>query len=376
MGSWRAVTFLILQLAQMASLASNLFSLFKNLVVIKQPSSRLQGFGSCLPFTRSEFQKNRADGSVMFDPERTRPSSPNHNFEMPLIQQQRIVILNNYGERLVGLLHETGSMELVILCHGFRSSKLRCFYLQEHNSLVNLAAALGKEGISAFRFDFAGNGESEGSFQYGDYHREADDLRAVVLHFHKAERVINAIIGHSKGGNVVLLYASRYHDVHTVVNISGRFDLDRGIEGRLGKDFKQKIKRDGFIDVKNKTGGVEYRVTEESLMDRLTTDTHAACLSIENKCSVYCNVTDTKNRVLSVHGSVDKIVPVEDALEFAKIIPNHELHIIGGADHDYTSHQAELSSVVLGFLRAGLKQDKYMPYQAPSCPRQLIHSKF
>lgn len=41
-----------------------------------------------------------------------------------VIQRQRIIIQNSYGEKLVGVLHETGSLELVILCHGFRSSKV------------------------------------------------------------------------------------------------------------------------------------------------------------------------------------------------------------------------------------------------------------
>lgn len=52
----------------------------------------------------------------------------------------------------------------------------------------------------------------------------------------------------------MLLYASRYGDVNTIVNISGRFNLERGIEGRMGKDFLQRIKQNGFIDVKNKIG--------------------------------------------------------------------------------------------------------------------------
>lgn len=56
------------------------------------------------------------------------------------------------------------------------------------------------------------------------------------------------------GGNVVLLYASKYHDVHNVVNVSGRYDLNRGIEERLGNDFLEKIKKDGFIDVRNTEG--------------------------------------------------------------------------------------------------------------------------
>lgn len=44
-----------------------------------------------------------------------------------------------------------------------------------------------------------GVSESEGSFQYGNYRREADDLRAVVEHFHEEKRFIAAIVGHSKG---------------------------------------------------------------------------------------------------------------------------------------------------------------------------------
>jgi pimeloyl-ACP methyl ester carboxylesterase len=61
---------------------------------------------------------------------------------------------------------------------------------------------------------------------------------------------------------------------------------------------------------------------------------------------------------LTVHGSADEINPVQDALEFAKIIPNHKLHIIEGADHGYTAYQAELISVVLNFIKAALLQEK------------------
>ncbi|PWA71688.1 alpha/beta-Hydrolases superfamily protein [Artemisia annua] len=286
------------------------------------------------------------------------------------IHHKRVIIQNKYKENLVGILHETDSKEVVIVCHGFRSCKDRI-------PMVNLAAAFANEGISAFRFDFAGNGDSEGSFQYGNYYREVDDLRSVMQYFEQEERLVTAIIGHSKGlffvfsesssifllyikscyiellirklfvgGNVVLFYASRFKDVDNVVNISGRFDLRRGIEGRLGKDYLKRIKQYGFIDVANRKGNIEYRVTEESLMDRLTTNTSAACQLIPQTC-----------RVLTIHGSGDKIVPAEDAMEFAKHIFNHKLHIIEGADHEYTSHQNELSSVVLNFVQSGSSHD-------------------
>lgn len=62
-------------------------------------------------------------------------------------------------------------------------------------------------------------------------------------------------------------------------------------------------------------------------------------------------------RVLTVHGSADQSIPVQDAHEFAKIIPNHKLHIVEGADHEYTKHQTELVAVVLNFIKEGLKQN-------------------
>ncbi|XAR69244.1 Feruloyl esterase [Bertholletia excelsa] len=278
----------------------------------------------------------------------------------PVTQWQKVIIQNDHGENLVGILHETGSTNLVIVCHGFRSSKDRI-------PMVNLAVALEKEGMSAFRFDFAGNGESEGIFRYGNYRREANDLHAVVQYFRTKGHSITAVVGHSKGGNAALLYASIYKDVHRVVNIAGRFNLKRGIEGRLGKDFLERIKQNRFIDVKNRRGKVEYRVTEESLMDRLATDMQAACLSIPLFC-----------RVLTIHGTMDEYVPVEDAKEFDQCVPNHKLHIIDGADHEYTRHPDELASVVLDFITADLHPDKDMPTRFASGTREskFIRSRF
>lgn len=153
--------------------------------------------------------------------------------------------------------------------------------------------------------------ESEGSFEYGNYWREDEDLRAVIEHFNGKNCVVTAILGHSKGGDVVLLYASKYHNVHTVVNLSACYHLQRGMDSRLGKNFLERIKKDGFIDGTTKSGEVGYRVTEASLMDRLNTNMLEACLQIDKEC-----------RVLTVHGLTDEVVPLEDALDYDKTIPN------------------------------------------------------
>ncbi|GJT20372.1 hypothetical protein Tco_0890309 [Tanacetum coccineum] len=118
--------------------------------------------------------------------------------------------------------------------------------IQESSTIMSLAYALEKEGVTAFRFDFAGNGE---------------------------------------GGNVVLLYVSKYLDVHRVINVSGRYKTEGGVEERWGKGYLQKVKEDSFIDVKFRTGEVLHRVIEESLMDRLDTTMHEACLQIDKDCN-------------------------------------------------------------------------------------------
>ncbi|KAK6912822.1 hypothetical protein RJ641_022423 [Dillenia turbinata] len=81
-------------------------------------------------------------------------------------------------------------------------------------------------------------------------------------------------------------------------------------------------------------GKFEYHDTKESLMDLLTTDSRAASLLISKNC-----------RVLTIHGFMDYIKPFNDAFEFAKLIHNHTLHIIQGADHKHTLHQEELVAI-------------------------------
>lgn len=85
------------------------------------------------------------------------------------------------------------------------------------------------------------------------------------------------LLGMVKVLEVMLLYASKYIDVKAVVNISGRYDLKAGIEEHLRKNYLERIKEVGFMDVK-RPRSPDYRVNMESLLDRLDTNTYEACL--------------------------------------------------------------------------------------------------
>lgn len=254
--------------------------------------------------------------------------------------QEKTTILNPVGEKLAGILHDTGSQELVIICHGLNSSK-------DCDFLANLASSLAQTGLSVFRFDFSGNGESEGEFQFGNYSKEAEDLHSVVLHWMLKGRIVKAIVGHSKGGSTVLLYASKYKEVQTVVNASGRLDLKDGLKKHLGEDFLEKIEV-GFLDVKDNSGKIMFRVTKDSLMERLSTDLRKAAVMIPKDI-----------RVLSVHGSEDEAVPVRNAFECDKLIANHTLQIIDGADHMYSQHEKDLAETLIKFIQGDLDKSAH-----------------
>jgi pimeloyl-ACP methyl ester carboxylesterase len=58
--------------------------------------------------------------------------------------------------------------------------------------------------------------------------------------------------------------------------------------------------------------------------------------------------------VLTIHGSADELVPIENAHEFAKRISNHVIRIVEGADHKYKLQQQEIVALILDFLQSNL----------------------
>jgi uncharacterized protein len=125
----------------------------------------------------------------------------------------------------------------------------------------------------------------------------------------------------------VLVYSSIYDDVPNVVNVAGRFDLKRGITERFGADIFVRIAQDKQIPMEQSRDDgtkISWTLTKWSLQDRLDLDMKAAASKIK------------QSEVLTVHGSKDQVIPVEDAKQWSCCIKNHELRIIDGADHGFS----------------------------------------
>jgi len=59
-----------------------------------------------------------------------------------------------------------------------------------------------------------------------------------------------------------------------------------------------------------------------------------------------------KSRVLTIHGTKDTVIPVEDGKSIAQLIDQHELYLIEEADHNFTQdpHLEALAKRVSQFL--------------------------
>lgn len=118
------------------------------------------------------------------------------------------------------------------------------------------------------------------------------------------------------------------------------------MEKRLrGKKGLQKLRDEGVLDIYSRSGKFEFRVTKSDLEERIGTDMHKACLQIPKHC-----------RVLNIHGSADETVETGDVYEFGKRIQYSIVHVIDGADHNFSSKQDELAKLVVDFVLACYKQ--------------------
>ena len=118
--------------------------------------------------------------------------------------EQAVTFQDPAGHAVSGILASPphGSDRLAVLCHGFLSNK---------NSHTNLALTerLLSQSIATFRFDFFGQGESEGPFERITVSLAVSQaLAALDLMYTKNYRKL-ALVGSSFGGLVALLAAAK-----------------------------------------------------------------------------------------------------------------------------------------------------------------------
>ena len=120
--------------------------------------------------------------------------------------RQKVTFKNNQGIELAGLLETPAD-----------SSSIRSYALFAHcftcgkdiAAASRIARALTKFGISVFRFDFTGLGNSDGDFGNTNFSSNVEDLLSAYETLETEYAAPQLLIGHSLGGAAILSAANR-----------------------------------------------------------------------------------------------------------------------------------------------------------------------
>jgi len=215
---------------------------------------------------------------------------------------------------------------LVVLGHGVTGDK-------DRPVLVDTAEALNAAGFDTLRFSFSGNGASEGAFETATITKEADDLASVLDAVAPSYPKL-AYIGHSMGGAVGVIQASRDARIHALISLAGMVDTKAFAEAE-------------FADVTPDKGCMwddEECPLSSEFMDDL-------CQRVKTVAPLAANIHIPW---LLVHGTADDIVPPKDSEQIKAIKGDAvTLRTIPEADHSFerSDCKAALCAAVVDFLK-------------------------
>lgn len=237
--------------------------------------------------------------------------------------EQALTFADPAGRAVSGILAspQDGSDRLAVLCHGFLSNK---------NSLTNkaLTALLIERGIATFRFDFFGQGGSEGPFERITATTAVTQTLAALdlVASHGYCRL--GLMGSSFGGLITTLVAAS-QPVPKGIPLSAlalkcpALDFPEILRLEFGEAGMDRWKRMNVIP--NLTDGSEpFPLRFAFYEDCLRYDAYKAAESI-------------RAPVLIVQGDRDESVPLHQSRRlFDAIRTEKRLEILSGADHRYS----------------------------------------
>ncbi len=238
------------------------------------------------------------------------------------MKTEKVYFENPRGQKLCGVLSVPEfSRTVVVMAHGFGSNK-------DGASTKALSDELNKKGISTFRFDFSGRGESEGSIEQTTISDAIEDLKSAINYVYEMFDKV-CLYGSSFGGIVSLGYVSKENKIILLALKSPVSSYVEKRETELGEDGIKKWREQGFMDYT--TGDKLYMIPYKFYED-----------SFKYSYNFYEYI---KIPVFIVHGNKDEEVPVSQSLKLAKHLKSAKLDIIKGADHRYTNKQHFSKSV-------------------------------
>ena len=248
--------------------------------------------------------------------------------------KEKIFFENSSGIKLYGIVSnptDDTTKPIIILCHGFSTSK-------DGRTYVRLEEILNEHGISTFRFDFFGHGESEGKFEEITTSGAVDDVLNAIKFIKGADYKKIGLVGSSFGGMTSIFAASKSDDLYVLALKSPVSDYKSMSETRRSEQELEDWKDKGYVELDGADG--ERRWLNYSFYEDA------------EKVDAYKAARKIKVPAMIVHGDADETVPVEQSIRTASLIKNCRLEIIEGCDHTYSQpeHFEKLLDLISEFI--------------------------
>ena len=223
-----------------------------------------------------------------------------------------------------------GAPVVAILCHGLAGRK-------EGALFDAVSKALRAKGVAVARFDFNGHGESEGAFGRMTVSNEVLDAETVVDYYRNVRGARVALVGHSQGGVVAALAASRLgaETVEALALLAPAGVLrDDALRGAFFGARYDPLDPPASVPL----GDTGLAVGREYLLDAQETDP-------------YAEIARYRGPLVVVHGQADTVVPWTYGQRFVDAVPGTgELVLVRPADHSFKGWEDTVAGVVADFL--------------------------
>ncbi len=205
---------------------------------------------------------------------------------------------------------------VAILLHGLNTDRTWC---------EDIAWSLADHGIASVRFDYGGNGASDGAQEEMTVSTELKDTVSILsyvktLAFTDADNIF--LVGKSMGGvEAVLAAQSHQEDIKGLCLWYPGFGITAGVRSGtlLGECFSP-------ADPPETLTAAGYTFGRQFIRE-------AQSLDIASACRNY------RNPVLILHGDSDRIAPITYSFEMQKEFPDCSLNVFPGGYHGFTGFQ-------------------------------------
>ncbi|KAJ7243773.1 Alpha/Beta hydrolase protein [Mycena rebaudengoi] len=201
--------------------------------------------------------------------------------------------------------------------------------------------------LDSLRFDFRGNHETPGTWNYGGFSRDVGDLSVVAQHLQTVYGyVVELVVGHSRGSIVGMRWictAPEAASVKAFINVSGRYRMNKVLESLLIRGWQDGFASQGYHDW-----------TTTVARKPVTVRVHPADVDmfVSWDTSFVWDQFPAHVHALTMHGLSDKTVPPYDALIYARALGarapgTHTLLMVEDADHNFTGRQDQVVDHIL-----------------------------